>query len=285
MLKAKAVQFIGVKVSSIISIASQKGGVGKTATTLNLGVSLASEGHKVLLIDGDPQGSLALSVDMKEKSKAGLYQAILKDADLEGIVVKAKKLPLSMVHLGIDKPSDIYGLTYNAGERRLGVLIRVVKTLAEDYDFTIIDTANNVGSLNAILLSISDSVIIPITSKSNAVRTLPLLLKLLQRIKQRLNPNIALLGLVLQMLDPANPYEMQVLSILRETFPAGTFFSTYIPRSTLFEKAEANVTPVAFLSGAEKLQQAYDNLAQEAMKRLECRKKGYQDDEQPEKLF
>lgn len=272
--------------STIISIASHKGGVGKTAVALNLGVSLAGEGRKILLIDGDPQGSLALSVDMKAKSRDGLYQIVRGEAKAGDAVIKARKLPLSMAHLGIDQPSDIFNLTHSVRQQRLAGLSSLVKELAGEYDFTLIDTANNVGSLNAALLSCSQSVIIPVTARSGAVKTLPLLLKLLEKIKSQLNPDIALLGLVVQMLDPGNPYEMQVLSVLRETFPPGTFFSAYIPHSTLFEKAEANSAPVAFLSGAEQLRQAYANLAHEVVTRLEYQAKGYENnDEQPEKLF
>lgn len=271
--------------SSIISIASHKGGVGKTAATLNLGVSLARAGHKVLLIDGDPQGNLSTSVDMKKKSKAGLCQVIYEKAQREDVVVDAHGLPLSMAHLGIDNPLDVFRLTNGTKTKELGSLAKLIKSISRDFDFTLIDTANNVGALNSVLLSCSNSVIIPITCKSNSVRSLPLLLKLLTRIKDKLNTEISLLGFMLPMLNVNNPYELEVLSLLRETFPRGAFFSTFIPFSHLFDKADVKATPVSFLSGAEELHTAYDKLSCEVMQRLEIQLTGLEDDEYSEKLF
>ncbi len=255
--------------NSIVSIASHKGGVGKTVTTLNLGVSLASAGHNVLLIDGDPQGSLSMAVGMKKKSEAGLYQVLQKKAQQEEVVVEAKSLPLSMAHLGIDSPQGVFNLSHGTQVNRLKQLAHLTQSLAQDFDITLIDTANNVGSLNAVLLGCSDSVIIPVTCKTNSVRSLPLLLKLLARIRNRMNDNLSLLGLMLPMLDVNNPYELEVLTILRETFPKGTFFSTFIPFTTLVEKAEIKATPVSFLAGTEELQKAYDKLSFEVLQRLE----------------
>ncbi|TKB06105.1 ParA family protein [Desulforhopalus sp. IMCC35007] len=271
--------------SSIISISSHKGGVGKTVATLNLGVSLAKAGHKVLLIDGDPQGSLSMSVDMKKKSKAGLCQVISNKVRPEDVVVDAQKLPLSMVHLGIDSPLDLFRLTHGTKTKELKSLLKLIQAISQAYDFTLIDTANNVGSLNAVLLSCSNSVIIPITCKSNSVRSLPLLLKLLTRIKAKLNTKIALLGLMLPMLNVNNPYELEILTILREAFPRGTFFSTFVPFSPLFDKADVKAAPISFFAGAEDIQTAYDKLSFEVIQRLENQLKGLEDDEYLEKLF
>jgi chromosome partitioning protein len=272
-------------VSSIISIASHKGGVGKTAATLNLGVSLARAGHKVLLIDGDPQGSLSTSVDMKKKSRGGLCQVIYEKAQWKDVVVGAQGLPLSMAHLGIDGPLDVFRLTHGTKTRELGSLTKLIRSISHDFDFTLIDTANNVGSLNAVLLSCSNSVIIPVTCKSNSIRSLPLLLKLLTRIKDKLNADLSLLGFMLPMLNVGNPYELEILSLLREAFPRGAFFSTFIPFSHLFDKADVKATPVSFVSGAEELQTAYDKLSCEVIQRLDNQLKGHEDDEYSEKLF
>ncbi|PIE73429.1 MAG: hypothetical protein CSA20_02975 [Deltaproteobacteria bacterium] len=271
--------------NSIVSITSHKGGVGKTVTTLNLGVSLAKAGHKVLLIDGDPQGNLSTAVGMKKKTEAGLYQVLHKKARQKDVVVKAKNLPLSMVHLGIDSPQGVFNLSHGTQINRLKKLAQLTRSLTQDFDITLIDTANNVGSLNTVLLGCSDSVIIPITCKSNSVRSLPLLLQLLVRIRNQLNARLSLLGLVLPMLDVNNPYELEVLTTLKETFPKGAFFATFIPLSRLIEKAEIKEAPVSFLDDAKELQEAYDKLSFEVIQRLEYKMKGNSHDDHPEKLF
>ncbi len=271
--------------NSIVSITSHKGGVGKTIVAQNLGVTLSRSGHNVLLIDGDPQGNLSMSIGMKKQCEAGLYQVLQNKAKLEDVVVKAKKLPLSMVHLGIDSPQGIFNLSHGTKIHQLKELMHLTRSLASNYDITIIDTANNVGSLNTILLGCSDSVIIPVTCKSSSLRSLPLLLKLLTRIQGRLNNKLSLLGLVLPMLDVSNPYEIEVLSVLRETLPKGAFFSTFIPFTNLVEKAETKEAPVSLLAGAETLQEAYNKFSLEVIQRLEYTIKGENDDHHPEEIF
>ncbi len=271
--------------NSIVSITSHKGGVGKTIVTLNLGVTLARAGHNVLLIDGDPQGNLSMSIGMKKKSESGLYQVLQNKAEPKDVVIKANKLPLSMVHLGIHSPQGLFNLSHGSQIDQLKKLMHLTKSLTRNFDITLIDTANNVGSLNAVLLGCSDSVIIPVTCKNNSLRSLPLLLKLLARIRDRLNNKISLLGLVLPMLDINNPYEIEVLTTLKEAFPSGAFFSTFIPFTSLVEKAEIKEAPLSFLADAEALQKAYEKLSHEVIQRLEYTMKGDNDDDHPEEIF
>ncbi len=253
--------------------------------TLNLGVTLARAGHNVLLIDGDPQGNLSMSIGMKKMSASGLYQVLQQKAELKDVVVKANKLPLSMIHLGIDAPLDLFNLSHGAQNKQLKKLKHLIQSLANNFDITLIDTANNIGSLNAILLSCSDSVIIPVTCKNNSFRSLPLLLKLLIRIRDRLNNKLSLLGLILPMFDVNNPYEREVLTTLREALPEGAFFSTFIPFTSLVEKAEKKEFPISFLPGAEELKKTYDKFSCEVIQRLEHNMKGDDDDDYPEKIF
>ncbi len=271
--------------NAIVSITSHKGGVGKTTTTLNLGVSLAQAGHKILLIDGDPQGSLSTAVGMKKKSEAGLYQVLHKQAQQQDVIINAKNLPLSMVHLGIDSPQAVFNLSHGTKINQLKKLARLTRSLTRNFDITLIDAANNIGSLNAVLLGCSDYVILPITCKRNAVRSLPLMLQLLARIKNRMNTNLSVLGLVLPMFDVTNPYELEVLTTLRETFPKSAFFSTLIPFTRLIEKAEIKESPISFLSDAKELKEAYDKLSFEVLQRLEYKTKGEGHDHHSEKLF
>ncbi len=271
--------------NSIVSITSHKGGVGKTIVTLNLGVTLARAGYNVLLIDGDPQGNLSMSIGMKKRSASGLYQVLQNKAQQQDVVVKANNLPLSMVHLGIDSPQGLFDLSHGTQIHHLKKLMHLMQSLARNFDITLIDTANNVGSLNTVLLSCSDSVIIPVTCKSNSLRSLPLLLKLLTRIRARLNNNLSLLGLIPPMLDVNNHYEIEVLTTLKEALPKGAFFSTFIPFTSLVEKAELKEAPVSFLADAETLQQAYDKFSREVIQRLDYTMKGDDDDDHPEKIF
>ncbi len=271
--------------NAIVSITSHKGGVGKTTTALNLGVNLAQAGHRILLIDGDPQGGLSTAVGMREKSKAGLYQVLHEKAQQHDIIINAKHLPLSMVHLGTDSPQAVFNLSRGARVNQLKKLARLTRALTRSFDITLIDAAHNIGSLNTVLLGCSDYVILPITCKKNAVRSLPLMLQLLARIKDRMNANLSVLGLVLSMFDVNNPYELEVLTTLRETFPKGAFFSTLVPCTRLIEKAEIKESPISFLSEAKEVKEAYDKLSFEVLQRLEYTIKGEGHDHHFEKLF
>ncbi len=274
------------KLKSIVSITSHKGGVGKTVTTLNLGVSLANAGYNVLLIDGDPQGNLSMFMGMKKKNETGLYQILQNKVREEDVVARVDALDLSMTHLGIHSPQGLFDLSHGIDEnRRIKHLIQIIQSLAGKFDIILIDTANNVGSLNTVLLGCSDAVIIPVTCRSNSTRSLPLLLKLLTRIQGRLNDGLSLLGLFLPMLDVNNPDELEVLATLRESFPKEAFFSTFIPLSELVEKAGAKEIPVSLLAGAEGLKTAYDDFSREVISRLEYKMKGDGYDEYFEELL
>ncbi len=269
----------------IISIASYKGGEGKTLMALNLGTSLAAAGYRVLLVDGDPKESLSRSVGMREKCDVGLVQVVRGEAGEGDIVLDSDSMPLSMLHLGIRSPVDVFYLTHGSRKGRLSKLGEHLQAVASGYDLTIVDTAGDAGPLNAALLASSGSVIIPVTCRAKSVKALPLLLDLLSRIRDRVNGDFALLGLVLSMFDANNPYDLDVLSVMKGAFPPGTFFSTVIPYSLFPEKADCRSVPATFLVEAESLKRVYDNLAREVIQRLEIHEKGCDNDELSEQLF
>ncbi len=190
-----------------------------------------------------------------------------------------------MVHLGIQQPSDFFYFSYGKRKQQLAAIKLLIKSIAANYDFTLIDTANNIGPFNTTILSCADSLIIPLPCKTNSVKPLPLLLNLIQQIKNKLNPDINLLGILLQMLDVKNPYEMEILTTLKGHFPRGTFFSTYIPYSTQIEKAESQAVPVTFVAEAKEIRQAYNTLTQEVIQRLDYVSNGGKEREPSAKLF
>lgn len=248
----------------IIAIGSHQGGGGKTVTTLNLGVALAQGGHRVLLIDGDPAGGLSAAVGLCAKGHTGLVGLLRDRVSREAALRSAVGLDLSIIGCGAMEPGDVFFLLKKA---RRGVLGAYVETLARDYDYVLIDTASSYEPITTVLLAFAGEVIMPLRGRAITIRTMPLFLKVLKRIRDSLNRDLRLLGLLVNGFDPSNPHEFDLLARMRGAFPGVAFFSTVIPRRTRFERAAQQATAISLLSGDDELRNAYATLAMEVMAR------------------
>ena len=266
---------------SIISITSNRGGVGKTTTTLNIGVSLALQGHKVLLIDADPLSGLAMAGNLTGHPDQGIVQVLKQRIPLEKAIFAAKRIPLSMMHLGVLKPQDIQFLENKV---RKGVVGRLIRQAAEDFEYILIDTPEGHGRFTSILLGYSNSCLMVMPCKSVAVKTLPLFLKQLLRIRTILNPNLRFLGIIITMFDSLNPLQAEIMTQTHLLFPEQTFFSTIIPLSRSFENADMEGVPLCLYKRSKDIGDAYTRLAME-LKMRDGQKQPTEKYEQPEKLF
>ena len=220
----------------IIAIANQKGGVGKTTTCANLGVGLAQEGKRVLLIDSDPQGSLSISLGFTEPDKlpytlsTAMMQAI-EDQPItmaEGILHHEEKVDLLPANI------ELAGLEVsliNAMSREK-ILKQCLEPLKRDYDYILIDCMPSLGMLTINALAAADSVLVPAQPQFLSAKGLEQLLQTVNKVRRQINRNLHIDGILLTMADSRTNYSKEVSALLRSTYGSKIkVFDTEIPRS------------------------------------------------------
>lgn len=245
----------------IISIVNQKGGVGKTTSTINIASWLASFGNKVLVIDIDPQGnaSSGLGIDHKNLDK-GLYEVLVNE-DMK--ITEAIKSFDSNFHILPSTP-DLAGASIDLVELsgREYKLDQNLKHVLDFYDFILIDNPPSLGLLTINGLVASREILIPVQCEYYALEGLSQLLSTVDLIKQHLQPNLRILGAFMTMYDPRNKLSTDVFNELYKHFPARIFRSV-IPRNVRLAEAPSHGKPIRDYDFASAGSQAYKRLAQE----------------------
>ncbi len=246
-----------------IAIVSQKGGVGKTTTALNLGYSLSLTGAKVLIIDGDPQGGVALAINLKTRTAKGLVHALKKDSsEAKDIIEFIKEDSLAVVGVGIEQPEDIHFFEQTADDGSLG---KLVKSLAGDFDYVLIDAPVGVGRIVKALLGVSSTYLLLINCKAGTVKSLPKIIKLAEWLKKNVNRKLELEGMVTTMFDSTSPSEQKIYNHFKARLPDEYFLKTVIPFDTRFELASIKAIPVALLADGHEVAKPYMQLATEIL--------------------
>ncbi len=266
----------------VLTVASQKGGVGKTTTALNLGYTLARLGHSVLLVDADPQGGMAIASNLKKRTDAGLVNLLKGDAGPEDIVVSTKDGSMSVVGSGVVVPNDTVRIEDAA---RDGQLRSAIEGLGDGFDYVFLDAPAGVGGIVTSLLSVSDGVILMLRCRSLVLKSLPIFLKLLRQVRDDHNPKLQLEGALVTMWKGDNELERQTLKELTGSIPEALFFRTVIPEDDNFEHASIKAVPVILLPGGRETARPYLELAMEMKERELLRGIGGDVDEQTDGLF
>ncbi len=268
--------------NKIIVIASHKGGVGKTTTVLNLGFSLSQLGQKVLIIDSDPQGGIAIASNLKKRTTLGVINLLKNNARRKDVLIPTRDKTMSVVGMGAVDPEDVLLLEKEALRGNLG---RAVQSLAKGYDYIIVDSPAGMGGLATALLTVSQGVIIPINCRSIVVKTIPGFLKLVNRVRDEFNPSLRIEGMLINMYNSNNPSETEIYNEMMEQFPPAVFFNTLIPYDERVEQASIKAIPVGLLPEASNIARAYIDLATEFKIREIQENRGGVVDEYAEGLF
>jgi len=266
----------------IITIASQKGGVGKTTVTLNLGYSLSRLGGRVLIVDGDPQGGISIASNLKKRTTKGLIDILKGQVSAQDVIMTTKEDTLSIVGIGALEPEDVLSFEEEAAK---GSLKELLRSLSAQYSYVLIDAPAGLGAIVTALLASSDGVIMLVQCKTLSLKTLPSFLKLVRWIKGNRNAQLHLEGVVFTMMDEKSPYELQLYDEAKKMFPEEAFFRATIPYDRLFEQASSKSVPIAMLREGKDLANRYMKLAMELKERELKREMGGQRDDDTEGLF
>lgn len=255
----------------IISIANQKGGVGKTTTSINLGAALADEGYNVLLVDLDPQGNASTGLGSEpEKRKFTTYDLLLDGAELADVIRTTNVEGLLLAPATTDLSSA--DIEMMATEKRSFLLHDALRQPAMDnydLDFILIDCPPSLSLLTVNAMVASDSVLVPLQSEFFALEGLSQLMLTIREVRQSANPSLRIEGVLLTMYDGRNNLSQQVEQDARDTL-GDIVFRTIVPRNVRLSEAPSFAMPVLSYDPASKGSIAYRALAQEMVERLQA---------------
>lgn len=247
----------------IIAIANQKGGVGKTTTSVNLGAGLAQVGKKVLLVDIDAQGNATTGVGI-EKSELDqcIYNVLVEDADVQGVIQKTATENLDVLPAKIQLAgAEIELVPTISREVRLQ---RALQPVRDEYDYIIIDCPPSLGLLTINALTAADSVIIPVQCEYYALEGLSQLLNTVRLVQKHLNKNLAIQGVLLTMLDARTNLGIQVIDEVKKYF-RDKVYRSIIPRNVRLSEAPSHGKPIMQYDAKSRGAEVYIDLAEEVI--------------------
>ena len=249
----------------IIAIANQKGGVGKTTTTINLGASLASSGKRTLIIDADPQANATSGYGIDPRSMtSSIYECLVDGLEAEKATLKTEIDRLALLPSNINLVGaevDMMNL-----EDRENIMKKVLAPVRDKYDYILIDCSPSLGLITVNSLTAADSVIIPVQCEYFALEGLGKLLSTIKLIQKRLNTDLEIEGFVLTMYDARLRLSNQVVEEVRKNFQ-DMVFKTLINRNTKLAEAPGFGQPAILYDANSRGSEDYMLLAQELIKR------------------
>jgi chromosome partitioning protein len=248
----------------ILAMANQKGGVGKTTTTINLGAALAEYGRKVLLVDFDPQGALSVGLGVNPHNlDLSIYNLIMQDeVTIDDILIKTNVAGLHLLPANIDlSAAEIQLVTEVAREMALARLLRPV---TKDYDFILIDCQPSLGLLAINALTCAHGVLVPLECEFFSLRGVALLLDTIDKVRERLNFDLELEGILATMYDSRTTHSRQVLQRVVEAF-GDKVYQTVITKTVKFPESTVAGAPITSIDPASSGARNYRQLAREVI--------------------
>ena len=250
----------------IIAMCNQKGGVGKTTTTINLGAALAEYGRRVLLLDFDPQGALSVGLGINPHELDRTVYNVLMDrsTDVRDVVQKTAVADLDLLPANIDLSAAEVQLVGEVAREM--VLQRVLRPITDQYDVILIDCQPSLGLLTVNALSAAHGVVIPLECEFFALRGVALLVETIEKVKDRLNPGLEIDGILATMYDPRTLHSREVVARVVEAFD-DRVFHTVIGRTVKFPDASVAAEPITTYASSHAGAYAYRLLARELIAR------------------
>jgi chromosome partitioning protein len=256
----------GPPMGRVISFANQKGGVAKTTTTLNLGVALAEQGLKVLLVDLDPQGNLTMSQGLNPDTiERSMFDVLVHRLPIQEVIHHAE---VDLAVSSIDLAGAELALSSMIGRER--ALEKALAPVRESYDYVLIDTPPSLGLLTINALVASNGVIVPVQTEYLSLRGLVQLENTLSMIRENLNPEVGIVGILPTMYDRRTLHSREAVEILEENF-GELVFNTKIRKTVRYAEAPVKGSSVLKYDPSGNAAQAYRDLAKEVLDGAQAR--------------
>ena len=248
-----------------IAVVNQKGGVGKTTTTISLGASLAEMGRRVLLVDFDPQGSLSIGLGViTDELESSIYNLLMdRNASVDEVLLKTTVPGMDLIPSDIMLSGAEIGLVNEVAREQS--LKRILAPLALEYDVILIDCQPSLGLLTVNALTAADLILVPLQCEYFALRGFKLLKEITAKIQERLNPDLAIIGIVATMFEKT-AHSKEVLARIYEAFP-NLLFDTVISKTVRFNETTAAGEPITSYASSSPGATAYRRLAREVIAR------------------
>ncbi|OPJ55447.1 ParA family protein [Alkalithermobacter paradoxus] len=245
----------------IVAVFNQKGGVGKTTTNVNLSACIGKEGKKILVIDLDPQGNTTSGFGIdKNEVEYTIYDVLLGEKRIKEVTLETE---FENIHI-VTSSTELAGaeIELTGIENRELILKKALKDVKDDYDYIFIDCPPSLGLLTINSLTAVDSVLIPIQCEYYALEGVSQLMETIGLIKNSLNPNLEIQGVVLSMFDGRANLSIQVVEEVKRFFK-GSVYTTIVPRNVRLAEAPSHGKPIVYYDPRCKGAEAYTELAQE----------------------
>lgn len=263
---------------TVIAVVNQKGGTAKTTTVENLGIGLAREGKKVLLVDTDPQGSLTISLgypkpDELDVTLYDLLNSTINEADIpyrEGVLHQPEGIDLIPANISLAGLEVALVNTMN----RERILKQFLEPIKGNYDYVLLDCMPSLGMLTVNALAASDAALVPVQANYLSAKGLEQLLQTISKVKRQINPKLRIEGILLTMVDGRTNYDREISSLVRDAYGGHIkIFSSEIPRSVRAAEISAEGKSIFLHDPKGKVAEAYQNLTKEVLKNVEKRRK------------
>jgi chromosome partitioning protein len=250
----------------VIALCNQKGGVGKTTSTINLGAALSEFGRRVLLVDFDPQGALSVGLGVQpHQLDRTAYNLIMEPGvSIDDILLKTGVPGMDLLPSNIDLSAAEVQLVGEVAREQ--TLSRVLTPIVPDYDFVLIDCQPSLGLLTVNALTAADEVIVPLECEFFSLRGVALLIDTIDKVRERLNPRLKLAGILATMYDGRTLHGREVFARVVEAF-GDSVFDTVISRTVRFPETTVAGEPITTWASSSAGATAYRNLAREVLAR------------------